>query len=142
MPRQENTDQLADIFKQMDAAIKNSPPLPELDDLPPLPSDVRELVLDRIDAAYREGLFAMTAADYAGLLMAIMPDEFIVPSLPTVPTGAAPRSDERIEVYAARCRSAVSLFHRGDTQPDFNVGIKVRKLGGSAPKIEGWATES
>jgi hypothetical protein len=120
-----------------------APELAELDDLPPLPPPVRELVLDRVDAALREGLLDLSAESYSALLCAIMPDEFEVPPLPTTPTGTVPMTRDRVRVYAARVRAEVSIFHAGDAAGDGERrGIRPQWDGGSDPKAAGWQEES
>lgn len=139
-PRQLTLD---DMFAE---AIRDSDPLPELDELPQLAPEVRELVLDRIDAAYREGLLAMSAIDYAALLMAIMPDDFIVPPQAASPCDAPPESVERVKTYSQRCRESVAIFHKLDAKADDMAtagdpsrrGVRVKKRGGKNPKVLGW----
>lgn len=138
-PPEDDFNPVADVLRQMAHAIDFSDPLPELDDLPPIPAEVRELVIDRIDAAYREGLITLDCDNYAALLMAIMPDDFTIPSAPATATDSAPQSDDRIEVYAARVKLAVHLYHQADAQPLSETrGVMVRKAGGSHPKVLGW----
>lgn len=129
----------ADVLKQMAVAVALSPPLPDLDELPLVPPDVRELVLDRIDAAYRDGFITLDCENYAALLMAIMPDDFVIPAAPEAPTDTCPRSAERMAVYAARCRDGVRLYHDRDAQADtLTRSVRVRKDGGTVPRVEGW----
>ena len=132
-----------DALTQMAAAAHAADPLPELDDLPPVPKKVRELVLDRIDAAYRAGLIALSCEAYSGLLIALFPDEFDVPACPPPATGTPPKTRERERVYARRVRAAVDLFHSGDASGDQAAqGLAVAWPIGRTPKVKGWRAET
>jgi len=128
-----------DSYLQLAAAIKASDPLPDLDDLPPVPRKTREKLLDRIEAGLREGLFEMSPECYQGFLCCIMPDEFQPPPVPAKPTGTAPKTRERERVYAARVRAAVTLFHKRDRSDTLTgPGLVAAWPIGRSPKIKGW----
>lgn len=127
-----------DAVAQLLKAAAAGEELPELDDLETLPASVVQLVLDRIDAAYREGLFAMSAEDYSGLMCAIMPDEFSVPPCPPVPSQTIPLTRARTRIYAARVRAEVAIFHADDLRADQErSGLEVDWSIGRSLKVRG-----
>lgn len=114
---------------------------PDIDDLPHLPPAVRELVLDRIEAGFRMGLFRLDCESYGGLLDCLMPDEFTAPP-PPKPTETPPRSEARIEEYVRRCRRGVALFHAADPAGDQErKGMRPEWTGGSDPWTDDWLSE-
>lgn len=152
-PAESYLSSAADAFQRMAAALRNTPELPDLDDLDRIPGWVVELVLDRIDAGFRERLFIMDEANYAGLLACLMPDEFVIPPEPAKATPTPPGSggsvlngtrneSARVRVYVKRCRDQVSLYHRLDAKGDqFDRGIRPVWEGNQEAKAGGWVDE-
>lgn len=134
-----------DSLAQLKAALAAAPPAGLLDDLPQLPKAVRELVLDRIEAAMYERRVVVDCDLYAALLMALMPAEFDIPDPPgrgrLGPTATAPKTRARELVYAARCRRAVALFHAADAAATDAVVLDQRWEDGRAPRVRGWAAD-
>lgn len=137
---------LDDTLLQLKKALAVAPPAALLDDLPQLPRAVRELVLDRIEAAMFERRIAIDCEMYAAVLMALMPAEFDIPDPPdrgkAGPTGTAPKTTDRELIYAARARRAVALFHAGDRNgQDERDALAVAWGDGRAPRVKEWRRE-
>lgn len=124
------------------AAPADGPELPELDDLPQLDPRVREHVIERIEAGLREGLFAMSAEAYSGMMCCLFPDEFNVPPCPPIPTQTLPATKDRVLAYAARVRAEVRIFHEADLQTDDRHGLEMNWSIGRTPRVKGLRKES
>ena len=133
----------------MNAAVAKSPPLKDLDDCRQLPAWVRELVLERLDAGFREGMFTMDCEQYAGILLCICPDEFEIPPPPPEPTDTPPGSggrtvhvSQRVEVYMQRCQRGLQLWHKLDAKADDGKrGIRPVVVGHRSADREGGTTD-
>lgn len=133
--------------------MRNTPDLADLDDLAQLPLWLITLLLDRIDAGYREGLFEMSIEAYSGLCMCICPDEFPMPPEPPKPTNTPPGSggsllngtrneSQRVKVYMNRVRDGFAIWCRDDAKGDqFDRGIRPVWEGNQEPKAGGWQDE-
>jgi hypothetical protein len=97
----------------MHSANKLSP-VRELDDLDHVPEVVRELIVDRLEAALREGLLQMTPEQYHSLLCALMPDDFVPPPTDDFRTFSDAGTNARVLIYAERARRGVQMFHAKD----------------------------
>lgn len=143
LPRKsKTTTQPVDGLAELARLIAQRSPPASLDSLPEVPEDVRELVLDRIDAAMHERRIHVDVELYAALLMAIMPADFDIPDEPTKPTPTAPQTPERVAAYVARARAQVRLFHGGDASPlRGKQALQTRWRGHAEPAVIGWVAE-
>lgn len=122
------SSQLSRLTKAVKSAA-SGPPLPELDDLQPLTQQVTELIQDRLDAGWREGLLAgITAEQFEAVQCAILGDD----QIPRKPSTDAVGTSGRLAVYADRATARKSIFSPSDANPaanDRRPGVRIRSRG-------------
>lgn len=96
--------------------------IPDLDALPPLPDDVREVLLDRLEAAWADGTLPPDLNVYSAVLCALVPEDFRIEQ-PKQPDEAPPGSTARIATYQRRAAGG-AIFLTSDRQ---SVGADARE---------------
>ena len=85
---------------------------------PPIPVAVRELLIERLEIATLAGSLTLSTEQGAGILHAQFPDDFHEPPAPKTPTATPPRSQARVDAYAARDAAGEGLRHPADATAD------------------------
>jgi len=120
----------------------SGPPKP-FDELPDLPSEVRQRIITRLESAWAEGLLRLDPEQYADVLMCLLPEDFVV-SLPTGPGSADPiGSTGRLASYRDRAARRETCCGPIDAEAVRNdkAGVKVRqRTNGRRIKTEGWSS--
>jgi hypothetical protein len=88
--------------------------IPDFDTLPPLPDDLRELMLDRLEAAWADGTLPPDLDVYSAVLCALVPEDFRIEQ-PVKPDQSPPGSTARIDTYRRRAAGG-AIFLTSDRQ--------------------------
>jgi len=116
-------------------------PLKPFDELPDLPSSVRQRIINRLEAAWAEGLLRLDPEQYADVLMCLLPEEAVV-ALPTGPASTDPvGSIGRLAMYRERAsrRETICGPVDADAVRDDRLALRFKpRDSGRGIKSEGW----
>lgn len=119
-------------------------PLPDLDDVEEVPEDVRATIVQRLEAAWAEGLLRIDADGYRDVLQVLLPEDFHV-ELPTGPASQhPPGSPGRLALYADRAdrRETITGPVDADARRTDRLGVKVKsRANGTGLRSQGWDEE-
>lgn len=114
-------------------------PLVPLDDLPLLDNRAAELVVDRLESAWAEGLLRLTPDQYCDVLTALMPDDFVVRPPTTLPSTGAAGTTQRIADYAVRGARQEPVVRGDDVLPLGKRSLRAEmRSNGKGWRVLGW----
>jgi hypothetical protein len=134
-------DPVFDQLARLAAHVREAEPLGDLDDMPQLSEEARELVIDRLEAGLEDKTLKLTPDQYDAVLLCLVPEDFTMPTRPSPSTGSAPGTAARAATYAARVAAGAPVHSPQDSPLEGRKLRVAKKANGSGDKVLGWADE-